>query len=548
MPSGDQTKSSQPLGLRLVAALFPHPVSSPQLIETHISWIVLTGDFAYKIKKPVRFDFLDYSSLELRRRHCERELEIGRRYAPEIYLDVVPIIADGERLTVGEANGTIVEYAVKMRQFDQACLLDRQLSAGQIAAAEMDALAAQLARYHTDAARVKSSAEDACARAIAPAMENFDYLLAHLGHAQNLDSFPLSEPRGKGQDEGAPEFSDQLANDSQQREAVERLRNWSANQSSNLREWFAARSGSGAVRDCHGDLHLSNLLRIEGRFLAFDPIEFNDRLSQIDTINEAAFLMMELHEHGFRTHSNRFINQYVEETGDYDGLRGLVYYLVSRAMVRAKLDLIRHTQTAGKQLTVLTKAGWRYMQYAQRVAAPAQPELWIMHGFSGSGKSTVAMRLVEERGLFRLRSDVLRKQLLGIAPLGKTPDDRLDEAYSSALTDRVYRRLAEVAEQVLSSGFGVIADATFLKHSQRLQFAGLAARLRVPFRIVDCAAPIAELERRLSQRGPDPSDANHDVLRHQIANHDPLTAAERKTIEPEFARIPHCRARGPESR
>ncbi len=491
--------STQALGPRLLAALFSHPTVSPQLIETHISWIVLAGKLAYKVKKPVKFDFLDYSTLELRRQQCDRELEIGRRYAPEIYLAVVPIRDQDHQLSFGGSVGSIIDYAVQMRQFDQACLLDQLLAAGQVTSAEMDALAAQLARYHAEAPRAYLDAAEAASRSIQPALDNFDYLSQHL-------SSPQSE-LGLGE-----------------------LQAWTKRQADGMRDWFAERAAAGFVRDCHGDLHLNNLLRIDGRFLSFDPIEFNDRLSQIDTINEAAFLMMELHEHGYRSHAHRFINQYLEETSDYEGLRALPFYLVYRAMVRAKVDLIRHTQTAGSQQTILTNVGQRYVQYAERVIARPPPALWIMHGFSGSGKSTVAMRLVEERGWIRLRSDVIRKQLLGIEPLQRTPQARLGEAYTLDLTACVFDRLAELSEQVLSAGFGAIADATFLKRSQRQRFADLAARLSIPFQIVDCSAPIAELRRRLGQRGPDPSDANLSVLQHQIATAEPLDSTEQSHL------------------
>jgi aminoglycoside phosphotransferase family enzyme/predicted kinase len=483
------------LGQRLLTAQFMPATPRPQLIETHISWVILGGEFVYKVKKPVRFDFLDYSTLEKRNYYCQRELEIGKRYAPSIYVDVVPIRSNKDQLEVGGTQGPIVDYAVRMRQFDQACLLDRLLTAGQVASSEMDALAAQLARYHAEAARVSLGSDAAALRAIQPALDNFEYLLSHLSDPQSVS--------GLGE-----------------------LQSWTLRQADALRDWFAERAAAGFVRDCHGDLHLNNLLRIDGRFLAFDAIEFNDQLSQIDTINEVAFLAMELHEHGFPAHAHRFINQYLEEANDYGALRGLRFYLVYRAMVRAKVDLIRHTQTTGSPRTNLTEAGERYVQFARRIATPTTPSLWIMHGFSGSGKSTIAMRLVEERGLIRLRSDVIRKQLLGIDPLQKTPEARLGEAYSADLTARVYTRLAELSQQVLSAGFDAIADATFLKRSQRQRFAELAARLGVPFQIVDCSAPIAELQHRLTQRGPDPSDATLSVLQHQIATAEPLDSTE----------------------
>lgn len=495
-PSAIQTGPS--LGPRLLAARFPHPVIQPQLVETHISWIVLTGDFAYKVKKPVRFDFLDYSTLELRQRQCQREWEINRRYAPEIYLAVVPIREGEGQLVFDGSIGEIVDYAVQMRQFDQAALVDRQLAAGQIAATDMDALAAQLVRYHGDASRVYFSAESARDRAIQPALENFEYLLTHLA----VSSVGI----------------------------VQQLREWTIKEASKLQTWFANRASQGWIRECHGDLHLNNLLRIDDQFLAFDAIEFNERLSQIDTMCEIAFLMMELHEHGYRSHAHRLINQYVEGMNDYDGLGGLRFYLVYRAMVRAKVDLIRHTQTTGSPRTELTEDGRRYVQYAQRVAAGAEPSLWITHGLSGSGKSTAAMRLVEERGLFRVRTDVIRKQLLGISPNDTTPEDRLDEAYSAELTARVYDRLADMCEQIISAGFSPIADGAFLQRGHREAFAKLAAGLSVPLRIVDCSASVDELQRRIAHRGPDPSDANLAVLHHQLTTAEPLTDAEQEFV------------------
>ncbi len=486
-------------GHRLKSAKFPHAVHSAQLIETHISWIVLTGDYAYKVKKPVRFDFLDYSTLELREQQCRRELEIGRRYAPEIYLEVVSIWAANDGLAVGGGDGEVVEYALKMRQFDQSCLLEHQLRAGLVPTGEMDALAEQLVCYHFAARPVVLSADEVAARSVRPAVENFEYLSKHIG-------------------------------DQDQRSALRRLADWSSNEAKNLNGWFDRRAASGAVRDCHGDLHLNNVLRVSGRYLAFDPIEFNERLSQIDTMNEIAFLMMELREHGFPEHSRRLINHFVESIDDYGGLRGLPFYLVYRAMVRAKVDLIRAEQTRDGRTSLLSPASWRYVEYAQHIVARPTPALWITHGLSGSGKSTVALRLVEQRGLFRVRSDVIRKQMLGIEPLAKTPDARLGETYSAVVSAQVYERMGARCEQVLASGYGVIADATFLKRAQRDAFAERARRLGVPLRIIDCAASVAELERRLTARGPDPSDATHDVLRRQIASTEPLTPEERSLV------------------
>jgi hypothetical protein len=489
------------LGSQLLAAEFPHRVLSPRLIETHISWVVLTGKYAYKVKKPVHFDFLDYSTLEMRRRQCERECEIGRSYAPEIYLDVVSIRARDGRLLVGISGGQVIDYAVRMKEFDQDQLLDRQLAAGRVRTEEMDALATQVAHYHAQAARVDLPPTLAVERAIEPVGDNFRYLRRHLS---------ASAYRGE----------------------IRELERWTDDEIAALRPWFAERAAGGRIRECHGDLHLGNLLRVDHPpfFLAFDPIEFNARLSQIDTINEVAFLMMELHEHGYPAHARRWINQYLESTDDYAGVRGLRYYLIYRALVRAKVDLIRRTQTIGRQQTSFSQEGWRYVRYARQVAVAQPPTLWLTHGFSGSGKSTRAMRLVEERGLFRIRSDVIRKRALGIDTLAKTPDSRLEEAYSRELTERVYERMAQACEQVLQAGSSPIADAAFLQRAQRQKFRELADRLGVRWKIIACAAPRDELERRLAQRGPDPSDATQAVLARQVDAAEPLDELEQSAI------------------
>jgi uncharacterized protein len=488
-------QSADSLGERLLAAEFPHATGSRHLIETHISWVVLTGEFAYKIKKPVRFSFLDYSTPELRHACCLKELQINRRFAPEIYREVVPIRETGTGLAVGTGDGRVIDHAVRMRQFSQDELLDRQLASGAVGEADMDGLALQLAHYHATAPRVAIQAAEAGRRAVQPAIDNFDFLLAQV--------------------EGASALA-----------AIGALRDWTVKEADRLNDWFALRAAAGAIRECHGDLHLANLLRIGGRFLAFDAIEFNDAFRQIDVIDEISFLAMELHEHGYRSHSSRLINQYLESTADYSALPGLRFYLIYRAMVRAKVDLIRQNQTTGQDRAGLSGPGWRYVEYAQRVASPPSPELWITHGFSGSGKSSVAMGLVTGRGLIRLRSDVLRKQMLGLDPWQPTPAERLEQAYSSETSRRVYDRMAELARTVLESGFGAIADATFLRRADRDRFAALAADAGVTFRIANCEAPREILESRLRSRLADPSDAKPELLQYQQESADPLTANE----------------------
>ncbi len=499
------SREQEPLGRRLVHAQFSHPVEHVQLLETHISWVVLTGHWAYKVKKPVKFDFLDYSTRQQRLFFCQREIERNRIWAGDLYVDVVAIVQDQSGLTVQPLDepirgaGLIIDYAVRMKQFPQTALLGHQLAKGLVTSRDMEQLADDLAETHARTAPIVRSPDAAQQAAIQPALDNFQFLLG------------------------------QLAND-EQRRRVERINAWTRAQLVANQSRWADRSAAGRVRQCHGDLHLNNLLVLDGRFVPFDGIEFNDDLSQIDVINDLAFLAMELSEHGYRAHAYRLRNRYFERTEDYDGLRLLPFYLVYRAMVRAKVDLIRQVQTRGGEKAELSPGGEKYLDYAQAVIDRPAPELWITCGPSGSGKSTRAMEHVERQGLFRLRADVVRKHLAGRDPLDQTPRSELATMYGPEMTARTYRRLGELAAIVIAAGYRPIVDATFLKLAQRRQFAELADSLGVPFRIVACEAAPQELERRLAGRGRDPSEATAEVLRAQLQSHEPLRPAERQYI------------------
>lgn len=498
-----------PLGQRLLQASFPHPVGELQLLETHISWVILTGTWAYKVKKPVQFDFLDYSTQELRRQCCQRELETNRVWAPEIYQDVVPLIEQDQQLRVGQAEEClhpgerIVDHAVRMRQFPQSALLMEQLQAGAIPPALMEPLAKDLVELHQRVDPVEAAPDLVRRSSIQPVRENLAYLLEQL---------PPADP---------------------DRARIETLSHWTEQAITTLQPLMEARAQAGRVRNCHGDLHLNNLLYLDSTFVPFDGIEFSDALRQIDVISELAFLVMELSEHAYRQHAHRLVNCYLEECADYQGLRLLPYYLVYRALVRVKVDLIRQQQTVREQASLaagLSPAGRAYLAFAERVVQPASPQLWITHGLSGSGKSTAALALVDHRGFLRLRSDVVRKQLAGIAPLDRPPAPQLPSLYAEKMTRRTYQQLHDQAREVLAAGLSVVVDAAFLMRHQRDAFAELARELGVRFQILHCRSTSEELQRRILTRTDDPSDATIAVLQQQIRTAQALAEDELPSV------------------
>jgi aminoglycoside phosphotransferase family enzyme/predicted kinase len=450
-------------------ARYPHPVERVELIETHISWVLLAGDYAYKLKKPVDLGFLDFRSLQARRFYCEEELRLNRRTAPQIYLDVVPITGDEADPRL-DGDGAAIEYAVKMRRFPQDALLSRMAQDGRLGLQHIDALARGVAAFHSrvaraDAARPFGSAEEV----LAPALQNFDQIEALIGA-----------------DADVPE--------------LERLRDWTLREHVRLRATFEARKAGGFVRECHGDLHLGNIALIDGEPTAFDGIEFSESLRWIDVVNEIAFLVMDLIDRKLPRLAWRFLNGYLEATGDYAGMPLLRFYLVYRALVRAKVACIRDHQP-GLDGQAHGRAGREYLEYlrlAQALAERPPRALIVMHGVAGSGKTTVAQELLEAWGAVRLRSDVERKRLQGLEAGARTGSALGEGIYSPDLTAQTYARLSALSRTVLEAGYPVIVDATFLARAQRSAFAETARAAGVPFGIAVCEAPEAVLRERVA--------------------------------------------------
>lgn len=500
-----QSQSGMARSRRMVAGLsapgcYPHPVGRISTIETHISFVLLTGTFAYKIKKPVDLGFLDFTTLEKRLHFCREELRLNQRLAPDIYLDVVPICGTPEAPTVGSGTA-VIDYAVKMVEFPQGALADRMLARGELSARDIDALAAQVAAFHERAARCPEGEDyGGPERLRASVMQNFAQIRAANPPWGNL-------PR------------------------LEKIEKWTIGEHERLREEFATRKRAGRVRECHGDLHLGNIAFLNGKPRLFDCIEFNPALRWIDISNEVAFLVMDLLASGHERLARRFLNANLEGSGDYEGLRTLRYFLVYRAMVRAKICLMRAGQlSAGEaELARAQEQFGRYLELALACCSRARGFVAITHGLSGSGKTTLSQTLAELTGAIRLRSDVERKRMLaGSIPAARGPAVA-SGLYAADATQATYRRLLELAGEVIDSGYGVIVDATFLRRSHRDLFRSWAAAAQVPFAIIDFTASEALLRSRIEARqrqGNDASDADLRVLEHQFATQEALQADE----------------------
>jgi hypothetical protein len=471
-------------------ACYDHEVDEIHLAETHISWVLLTGRYAYKVKKPVKLPFLDFSTLARRLHFCREELRLNRRLAPELYLGVVPIGGSPRLPRVGKKPA--FEYAVKMRQFAPDARLDQRLAANAVPRAAVTEFAARLAKFHSGLPALATDPAGQAAQAAARA--NVAVLAQYV--------------RGR------------------QRRELDTLRTWTDRECANLAAVFARRTAAGAERECHGDLHLENLLWHDGSIVAYDALEFDPALREIDVVSEVSFLAMDLVAHGRPDLAYDFLNRYFEVSGDYAGIDVLRFYLVYRALVRAKVGAIKAAQT-GHEFRADP-----YLETAHELCRPATPLLLITHGLSGSGKTTITDELVGRLHALRVRSDLERKRLHGLAAEARTGSGLGQGLYRAGATRLTYERLAEIADRALRHGFNAIVDATFLRRTERWEFRQVAAVNGARFAILDCTAPAEELGRRIAARAKarrDASEATLAVLAQQLAAHEPLDRAERRS-------------------
>lgn len=484
-------------GLRNSLA-WPHPVREIEVLETHISHVVLTGDFAYKIKKPVDLGFVDFTSLEKRRHFCEEELRLNRRLCPELYLGIVGI---GGSHDAPEVDGhDPIEFAVRMRQFSQDQLLSRIVEERRLSAEHIDRLADELSEFHADIP----------ADCIGP-----------FGLPGEIQEFAMAN---------FASLCEVIAV-----EPIQGLQDWTLTEFNERRRLFESRKSSGFVRECHGDMHLGNMIAVNNDVRIFDCIEFNEQLRWIDVMSETAFVVMDLEDRGRPDMAWRFLNRYLESTGDYEGVAVLPFYLVYRALVRAKVAAVRLQQedVGREERARLRKECREYVDQALQYSRTGRQELIITHGLSGSGKTTGSQALLECRRAIRVRSDVERKRLLGVDRLGSTTDEHAGDAYSTKTSLQTYGRLLRLAGTALRAGFSCIVDAAFLKRRNRDMFRQLADQLDVPFRIAAFDAEPAVLKERIRNRmasGRDASEADPAVLEMQLQTYEPLDDDERELV------------------
>ncbi|RPI45603.1 MAG: aminoglycoside phosphotransferase [Betaproteobacteria bacterium] len=479
---------------------YPHPVAEVRLLETHISWLLLTGAYAYKIKKPVCLEFVDFQTLELRHHYCLEELRLNRRYAPQLYLDVVPITGSEAHPSVAGA-GEAIEYAVKMREFSQDDLLDRRLSRGSLGPLQIDKLADACARFHATAA-IAPARYGTAAALLAPALANFATIRS-------------------------------LSSDARSRERISELERWTCAEHARNTTVFRARKRAGRIRECHGDLHLGNIALIDGEPTLFDCIEFNESFRWIDVMNEMAFAVMDLTARGRPDYARRLRNRYLEAGGDYAGLAVAPFYLVYRALVRAKVDCIRASQPdiAAPARALQWEDFTERLGLAESFARPGRPFLAITCGLAGSGKTHASQSALERIDAIRIRSDVERKRLCGLEPCAPSGSAMDSGIYSQRMSDRTFARLAKLAKTVIAAGYPVIVDAAFIRRDRRAPFQRLAASLGVPFVIISCRADEEVLAERIAQRqaeGRDASEATLEVLREQQRRAQALDDTERE--------------------
>jgi hypothetical protein len=420
-------------------------------------------------------------------------LRLNRRFAPQIYLDVIEIrgIVDAPRL---HGKGAVIDYALQMIEFPQQALLSHHAADGTLTATMIDAIAERVHTLHAKGACAPQDSTFGSAHSVRRWSEEN---LTQIANAIPASLMPTSYAR---------------------------LQHWyQAN--ADLLNQVERRRHDGRVRDCHGDLHLDNMALIDNEIMPFDCIEFNPELRWIDTISEAAFVAMDLQARGYAGFGWRFISRYFESSADYEAIGLLRYYLIYRALVRAKVEALRVAPAANPTAKTFA-AAFTYLDLADQWSTNQHAGMIIMHGPSGSGKSTVAAQLLEALGAIRIRSDVVRKQLHGLAPDNNSQSAPNRGIYSNDATELTYNRMREIAATIIAANFCVILDATFLQETDRRKMLELETALPCARVIVNCEAPEAILRERIIARENDPSEANLQILERQIQARQPISIEE----------------------
>jgi aminoglycoside phosphotransferase family enzyme/predicted kinase len=488
---------------REIVAFLSDPSSYPpgagpvEVIETHASIVFLAGPRAYKLKRAVKYAYLDFSSPALRRAACTAELKLNRRTAPQLYLEVRAISRgpDGaifwgrpKEDHAGDHPGDPLDFVVVMRRFDQAELLENVARAGALSSSLLYALSAHIAAFHEKAER-RSDRGGTTAMA--------ELVATNIGVLRDCRSAGFAAAQ------------------------IDRLENTLCAELAPLGRLLDGRRRAGRVRRCHGDLHLRNICLVDGQPLLFDCVEFSEELASIDVLYDLAFLLMDLGHRGHQSFANLVLNRYLDLTGEDDGLALLPLFLSLRAVIRAHVTatMAEHGWGSGDCAGAFTEAR-RYLDEAEAALVPRPARLVAVGGLSGSGKSALAAGLASELGRNPgariLRSDVLRKLRFGAEPESPLPP----EAYTAEVTALVYQDLCTRAAAALRAGYCAVIDAVALGEAERGSFAAIAAAAGVPFTGLWLEAPAATMRARIARRRGDASDASSEILGHQLA-HDP---------------------------
>jgi len=477
---------------------YPHPVTEPiELIQTHISYVLLTGDYAYKLKKPVNFGFLDFSTLVHRQHFCAEELRLNQRGAPELYLEVLPITQVENQYQL-RGTGQAVEYVLKLRQFSQEALFSTMFERG-LGETDLEELGRVVAQYHAKAQTndyIRTFGE--VSQVHAAINENYEQTKKYIGGPQTQAQF-------------------------------EETKNYTDNFFAQRPELFASRIQTNWIRECHGDLHLRNICRWQNKILLFDCIEFNEQFRFVDVMYDVAFTVMDLEARQRPDLGNAFLNTYVEQTGDWEGLQVLPLYLSRQAYVRAKVNSLLlddpNVPTAAKEEAASSAA--HYFKLAWQYTKPRLGRLILMSGLSGSGKSTIARQLARKLGAIQIRSDAVRKHLGGIGLTERGSPD----LYTTEMSHKTYGRLLELGIMLATQGFPVILDAKYDRQQLRLDAINQAQIHQLPLQIVYCTAPPEVLRDRLGERTGDIADATSDLLEAQQAAAEPFTETEQPYVK-----------------
>ncbi len=483
----------------LRTSFYPHRTDSVELRQTHISYVLLAGDYVYKIKKPVRFSFLDYSTLEKRHHFCHEEVRLNRRLAPAVYLDVLAVARDKKRfsLEVFPGQEKIVEYAVKMRRLPEEYFLDRLIQEGKARQQHFDSIVTKLADFYAAAASDRASLYGSAEAIRANLEKNLKQMEPFIGETLTLDEF-------------------------------EHIRDYQLNFLTENCDLLDTRVRDGRVREGHGDLRAEHIC-LEEDPVIFDCIEFNEEFRYCDAASEIAFLSMDLDYLGVPMLSEHFVQSFQNRTKDLDLLRLLSLYKTYRACVRGKVETLksRESEVPEEERQDAKSRARRYFHLAHRYASgPFPPALIIVCGLAGSGKSTVARTVGARTGYQILNSDVVRKQLAGISLTTRSIEDYGKGLYTDSFNTRTYDCLLKQAEDCLKSGKGVIIDATFKTSQHRRQFIELASRRHLPVLFVECRASEGKTLERLKERQQRPgevSDATVAIYLRQREEFVPLT-------------------------